>query len=261
MDYLRFSRLIPYLLFLFPCFSLFAVEENFLLLNARTNEIIELGPHVDERITTCSTFKIVLSLMGYDSGILIDENTPIWDFQEGYDDFLELWKTQQTPKSWMKCSCVWYSKLIAAQLGLEKIQAYLALLDYGNQDMSGGLLNAWRSSSLKVSPKEQVNFIHKMLRGNLLVSSNAIKTTKKLLFLEELSDGWSLFGKTGWGSIRDENDKKLEVAWFVGWVEKDQIFFPFAYNIQDEKINLAQRIPRVKQLLVESNVMNSILLE
>jgi beta-lactamase class D len=252
MAQLLFSRSIGCFLFIFSCVRTFSAEENFLLINGVTDEVVvELGPHIDERITPCSTFKIVLSLMGFDAGILKDEKTPTWDYQEGYDDFMESWKAPQTPQSWMQYSCFWYSKILARQLGLEKIQSYLASLEYGNQDMSGGLTNAWVSSSLKISPKEQVDFIQKMLREKLPISSSAIHMTKALLFKEELPEGWKLFGKTGWG------DKNLGVGWFVGWVEKDQSFFPFAYNIRE--INLAQRIPRVKQLLAESNVMTEML--
>ena len=84
-----FSTLVVWLC-VFPVFS---AEENFLLINGLTNEIvIEMGPHIQKRISPCSTFKMALSLMGYDAGILKDENTPVWDFQEGYDDWLP-WRT------------------------------------------------------------------------------------------------------------------------------------------------------------------------
>jgi beta-lactamase class D len=103
--------------------TLSAKEENFLLVKGVTNEIVvELGPSINERISPCSTFKIILSLMGYDAGILKDEKTPIWDFQDGYDDWLESWKAPQSPQSWMKYSCVWYSKILALQLGMEKFK-------------------------------------------------------------------------------------------------------------------------------------------
>src|SRR5579863_9536913 len=108
------------LLLIVPCF---AKEETFLLINGKTNEVVlELGPHIDKRISPCSTFKITLSLMGYDAGILEDENNPTWEFRDGYDDWLAAWKTPQTPKSWMQHSCVWYSKILSLQLGLESIQ-------------------------------------------------------------------------------------------------------------------------------------------
>ncbi len=234
---------------LFFIFSLFA-EENFLLIDGQSNEkLIEIGSDVDEPLTPCSTFKIALSLMGFDSGILQDENTPVWPYQEGYDDFLESWKNPQTPQSWMKNSCVWFSRVLAADLGIKKFTFYLSVLDYGNQDMSGGLTNAWLSSSLKISVREQVTFIQNMLQGKLLISSYALHKTRSLLFLEELPNGWQLFGKTGWSGSTSKFDGKNEIGWFVGWVEKGEKILPFAYNIQKEKIDLSQRIPRVKQLL------------
>lgn len=257
------SALVFCVLFLFPC--LYSAEESFLLINGVTNErILEMGPHIQERFSPCSSFKITLSLIGYDVGVLKDEKNPTWDFQEGYDCFLESWKDPQTPESWMKYSCVWYSKVLSLQIGLEKMQSYLTALDYGNCDMSGGLADpgpgvdpAWINSSIKISPQEQVEFIQKMVNGKLPISNHALAMTKAILFKEELPGGWKLFGKTGWsGSDITRDGKTLQHSWFVGWIEKEHNFFPFAYLIRDKKINLEQRIPRVKQLLTESYIMN-----
>lgn len=240
-------------LFVFSCVFVLSAEENFLLINGITKEnVIELGPHIDEQVTPRSTFKIALSLMGFDSGILKNEDNPVWLFKEGYDDFLESWKNPQTPQSWIKSSCLWYSQVLTTHLGSDSFQIYLANLEYGNQDSSGGLTNAWLSSSLKISPREQVVFIQKMLQKKFPISLYAIEMTRKLLFVEELPHGWKLFGKTGWSGSTHKLDGKDELGWFVGWIEKEDQFFPFAYNIRDTKINLAQRIPRAIQLLLES---------
>ncbi len=241
----------------------FSAEENFLLINGMTDEIIiELGPNIHKQMSPCSTFKIPLSLMGYDASVLKDEINPIWNFQEGYDDWLVSWRIPQSPLTWMKYSCVWYSKVLSIELGLKRIENYLTSMEYGNQDASGrladpGPLNPfWLNSSLEISPKEQVSFIQKMIRAQLPISSNAIQMTKEILFKEELLEGWKLFGKTGWsGSDVAKDGKTLEHGWFVGWIEKEDSFYPFAYLICDKKINLDQRIPTVKQLLTQSNVM------
>jgi beta-lactamase class D len=231
-------------------------EENFILINGTSNEkVLEIGSHLDERVTPFSTFKIALSLMGFDSGILVDESMPIWLFQEGYDDFLESWKSPQTPRSWLKNCCVWYSRILASKLGLENFQVYLEAFNYGNQDVSGGLTGAWLGSSLKISPREQVLFIEKIINETLPISTDAAQMTKSLLFREELSNGWKLFGQTGGGSI-DGPDGKSALGCFVGWIEKDNRFFLFAYNIRDVKIDFSKRVSRVKQLLEDSNVMN-----
>ncbi|HEV3270403.1 MAG TPA: penicillin-binding transpeptidase domain-containing protein [Candidatus Rhabdochlamydia sp.] len=258
-----FSKFMACLLLIFPCVYSFSVEENFLLINGISDEkIVELGSHINERITPCSTFKMALSLMGYDAEVLKDEKTPTWLFQEGYDCFLESWKNPQTPQSWMKTSCIWFSRVLATQLGLENMQKYLASLEYGNQDISGGLTKAWLVSSLKISAEEQVALMQKALLGKLPISDNAIQMTKKLLFIDQLPEGWNLFGKTGWtGSMIGEDGKISEIGWFVGWIEKDDKFFPFSYHICEDKINLAQRIPRVKELLMQSHVMGEILHE
>lgn len=57
---------------------------------------------------------------GYDSGILKDEKTPFWIF-----------------KRILKFKPL-YSKILALQLGIEKIKSYLTSLEYGNNDISGG---------------------------------------------------------------------------------------------------------------------------
>ncbi len=258
---MSFLKYIPYLL---SVVSFACAEENFLLVDAVSGEtVLELGSAIDERMSPCSTFKIPLSLMGYDAGILIDEQTPIWEFQEGYDDFLDAWKDAQSPQSWMQCSCVWYSKKISCCLGLQEMQDYLSVFDYGNQDLSGGLVMpgktdpVWfHSSSLKISPKELVSFVNTMLQNTFLLTDHAIAKTKAILFKEELPQGWKLFGKTGWsGSIGRYDDAILEYAWFVGWIEKDNRAFSFAYLIREKKIRLDQRIPRVIHLLNESGVI------
>lgn len=231
-------------------------EESFLLIDGSSKEIVcEIGTSTHERASPCSTFKIVLSLMGYDAEILKDEKNPNWAFQEGYDTYLESWRAPQNPTSWMKESCVWYSKLLAYELGLEKIQSYLALLEYGNQDLSGGLEKlgstnpAWINSSLEISPKEQVDFIQKMINEKLPISQNAIQRTKVLLFKEELQSGWKLFGKTGTGK-----GKEGILGWFVGWIEKENCTYVFSYNIQGQNIDISQRIPRVKELLQQTDI-------
>ena len=239
-------------------------EENFIVMDGSTRSILkELGSSLDKRITPCSTFKIALSLMGYDAGILLDERVPIWDFQDGYDDFLEVWKGPQTPRSWMKSSCVWFSKVLVSRLGVEGVKKYLHLMEYGNQDLSASngfdqevadsSYPFWLNASLKISPREQVEFIQKMLIAELPISLHSMERTKSILFIEELEWGGKLFGKTGWsGCVKDPTD--MELGWFVGWIENNHGFFPFSYVIFANKVELGQRIPRVKQLLKDLRV-------
>ena len=219
--------IILFLLLALPC----RAYESFLVL-----DLYEMGTCNDIRIPPCSTFKIALSLIGFDQTVLKNEKIPLWHYQEGLDDYLEIWKEDQTPKSWIKNSCIWYSKLLVEAMGIETVKDYLKAFDYGNQDLSQD--TAWVAGSLTISPREQVIFLNKMLSGALPVSEYAVKVTKQLLFVETLEDGYKLYGKTGFCKKR---------GWFVGWVEKDARYFPFAYTTEDQ--DLAMRIPRTKELL------------
>ncbi|MFN7709938.1 MAG: penicillin-binding transpeptidase domain-containing protein [Holosporales bacterium] len=182
--------------------------------------------------------------MGFDSGIFVDEMHPIWPFKEGYVDWRDAWKQDQTPKSCMKESCVWYSQVLTKQLGMKKFQEYVAKLDYGNKDLSGdkgqnnGHTNAWLSSFLQISSAEQVAFLQKMLEGTLPIKPHAATMTKNILFVEELKNGWKFYGKRGMGSLLNAEGTKnpdLHHGWFVGWIEKGDRRIIFSNHIEGEK--------------------------
>lgn len=195
------------------------------------------------RHAPCSTFKIALSVMGYDHGLLIDETHPELPYKEGYADWLDSWKQSHTPFLWMTNSCLWYSHVISQTLGMDKFKDYLAKFSYGNQDVSGdkgknnGLTHSWLSSSLEISPHEQAIFLQKLLNKQLPVSSKSQEMTKKILYLEELPNGWKLYGKTGSGSqLSSDRMEKLElqIGWFIGWLEKENRKLVFAYYLEDQ---------------------------
>lgn len=216
--------------------SCFIAKEN--------GKVLQSEGDPEKRYAPMSTFKIALSLIGFDSGILVDEMHPVWPFKEGYDDFRDAWKQDQTPKSWIKESCVWYSQVLTKQLGMEKFQEYVTKFDYGNKDLTGdkgqnnGLTNAWLSSSLQISSAEQVAFLQKMLAGELPIKPHAVAMTKNILFVEELKNGWKFYGKTGMGSILNAFGAKnpdLYHGWFIGWIEKGDRRIIFSNHIEDDK--------------------------
>ena len=216
--------------------SCFIAKEN--------SKVLKTEGDCDKRYAPMSTFKIVLSLIGFDSDILVDELHPVWPFKEGYVDWRDVWKQDQTPKSWMKESCVWYSQVLTTKLGMKKFQDYVTKFDYGNKDLTGdkgqnnGLTNAWLSSSLQISSTEQVAFLEKMLTGKLPIKPHAVAMTKNILFVEDLKNGWKFYGKTGMGSLLNADGTKnpdLYHGWFVGWIEKGDRRIIFSNHIEDDK--------------------------
>jgi len=195
----------------------------------------------DERMSSASTFKVAISLMGFDAGIFTAPAAPEWPFKEGYADWNPQWKRATTPQSWMRYSVVWYSQRATEQLGLERFAGYVDAFDYGNEDVSGdkgkanGLTNAWLSSSLQISPKEQVEFLTRMIGGRLPVSAAAVTHTKDLMDNGEQANGWHVYGKTGAGMPFGPDGTLLKgqpFGWYVGWAEKGAERIVFARLIR-----------------------------
>lgn len=191
----------------------------------------------NKQFYTCSTFKIPIALMAFDQKILRDENTIIkWD-KIRHGDFTS-WNQDQTPKSWLQNSTVWVSQWITPQIGMNKIKKYLSLFSYGNQDMSGGITKAWLSSTLKISAKEQLEFLKNLWQENLPISAQAITLTKKCLPQETTSCGGIIYGKTGSGFLDNRNDPNGRMlGWFVGYLVRDNHHYVFVTNFSDLKRN------------------------
>ncbi len=62
------------------------------------------------------------------------------------------------------------------------------------------------------------------------MSSDAIKHTKNIMFIEELANGWKLYGKTGTGYDRNADgsfNKDIQNGW-VCWFfrkERENLYF------------------------------------
>lgn len=176
-----------------------------------------------------STFKVALALMGFEAGLLQDADAPVFTPPPGADLSRPQTRGPQTPASWMRHSVVWVSQVLARELGPAKLAADLARLDYGNRDMSGvagegdPLIRFWLSSSLRISAREQVDFLSRMLEGALPVAPAAVASTIGLMATDSPFPGWALFGKTGTGSRRHADgrlDPERPFGWFIGFARK-----------------------------------------
>jgi len=215
-----------------------------LLAEAETGRVIKREGPCDERVSPASTFKVPLSLMGYDAGILTAEDAPGWPYRPEYKAWNDAWKKTTTPRPWLRDSVVWYSQALTRAMGAERFTRYVDAFGYGNGDLSGdpgkanGLTHAWLSSSLRISPVEQVAFLRKFLKGELPVSSHARDTTLAIMPAFPVADGWTARGKTGSGFQpgRDGRpDRSRQFGWFVGWASKGERMVVFARLVRDER--------------------------
>src|SRR5258705_13875344 len=89
-----------------------------LILDSESSETLYRDGVCDQRFSPASTFKVPLSLIGYDAGILSDEHTPAWGYKP---QFKAVKRDQKTvdPTIWEKDSILWFSREITRRLGSE----------------------------------------------------------------------------------------------------------------------------------------------
>ncbi|MGH7450870.1 MAG: class D beta-lactamase, partial [bacterium] len=207
-----------------------------------------------ERLSPCSTFKIPNSLIALETGVMEDENFVIkWDsLKTPHQDWWSSnWARDHDLRSAMKYSVVWYYQEVARRVGEENYRQYLRKINYGNQDISGGVDRFWLAGTLKISANEQIEFLKKFYRGELGFSKRATEIVKSIIVLEQ-ADQYTLLGKTGAGPR--ENGKML--GWLVGYVEtKDNRYF-YALNFDGENFQAvsARRMELAKALLRELKI-------
>ncbi|RUT31014.1 class D beta-lactamase [Arsenicitalea aurantiaca] len=215
------------------------------LADAATGQLLVETGDCRTQVTPASTFKIALATIGFAEGLLESADAPTRDFRPGYPDWGGAeWTRPADPARWMRHSIVWYSQLLAAELGEAKLTDWARRLGYGNADFSGdpgqnnGLERGWISSSLKISPIEQVAFLSGLVNGTLPIPAGARDRTMAIIEESTPGGGWRVWGKTGSAYPRRADgsfDRARGWGWFVGWAERDGRRLVFARLDQDEE--------------------------
>ncbi len=153
------------------------------------------------------------------------------------------WRKPVDPARWMEHSVVWYSQRIAEALGAERLRRQAQAFAYGNADVSGdpgknnGLERSWISSSLAISPAEQVVFLRGLINRTLPVRADAFDKVGAIIERVEAADGWVIRGKTGSAFPRKPDgafDRARAWGWYVGWAEKGGRTILFAHLLQNQ---------------------------
>ena len=240
-----FILIIPFLIFGCASKRSFPAKKVcFMLYNMQTKKLDEVFNDVrcHERLPAGSTFKVPLSVIAFDTGLLKSEKLPEFKWK-GEKTIFEPWNKDQTPVSWMRDSVVWVSQELTYKLGDKKITKYLQDFDFGNADMSGGIKYAWLTpapfiyepmqNTLRVSGYDQVKFLEKLWHGELKASKDAQEQTIKLLTQDTSPRGFVLTGKTGSGFTDENYDHRL--GWYVGHLKKGQAEYIVVVNFTDKR--------------------------
>ncbi len=138
------------------------------------------------------------------------------------------WNQNQTLSSALRYSVNWYFQELDQDVGMDSLSGFYAKIDYGNQDLSGGINSFWLESSLKVSAIEQVELLQKLYANEYQFAPENIEAVKNALKLSS-SGAETLYGKTGTGN----RDGKNRNGWFIGYVESQGSPYFFAANIRN----------------------------
>lgn len=181
--------------------------------------------HALQRFSPDSTYKIYSALSALENGII----TPDASFMKwnGENHPIPQWNQDQTLASAIRDSVNWYFQSLDQTAGIDSLARFYEEIDYGNQDLSGGISEFWLESSLKISPLEQVEMLKKLYTNEFAFDEQNIQTVKNTLLITS-NESASLYGKTGTGNINGQNIN----GWFIGYEEAGDNAYFFASNIQ-----------------------------
>ena len=193
-----------------------------------------------EQLYPASTFKLFHALIGLDKGVVRSVDDVFYHYQ-GEKVFLESWKKDASLRSAIRDSQVPAFRELARRIGPERMKEGLISLDYGNKEIGTNLDSFWLAGPLKISAMEQARLLYELARKRLPLSKSdqdaVIETA-----LKDRGEGWALYGKTGWAT----DNVSTPVGWFVGWLEKEDGLYSFAFNMDLED---SKRLPDRERLV------------
>ena len=201
-----------------------------------------------ERFTPCSTFKIANTLIALQTGVATGPEFSLkWD---GVVRPIAPWNQDQTLRSALADSVLWFYQELARRIGPERMADYVRRFDYGNRDTSGGVTNFWIESTLLISADEQVGFLRRLWADRLPVSKDAQRTTQELMELGHSGDGRIFCGKTG--TAGDAKAGIARLGWFVGCVTKGERKLFLATRITGERDASGRQARQITERILKS---------
>jgi beta-lactamase class D len=195
------------------------VEDQFLVGNSKRAKV---------RFFPASTFKVANALIALDTGAVkdLEEIIPYG----GTKEYFKNWEQDMTIGQAMRTSNVAVFHTIAKRIGLATYREKLSAFSYGNADPGASIDNRfWLTGPLKISAMEQVEFIRKLTSRELDIKRSSFLAVRSMIEVEK-TDTYTIFAKTGWAGPDEP-----QIGWWVGWVEKNGMSYPFALNIDIKK--------------------------
>jgi beta-lactamase class D len=211
-------------------FKKYNVDGSFLMFDSMKQTFTAVNyERTGKRFLPASTFKIPNALIFLETGIVTDPDTQImkWD---GTKYEYPGWSQDQTLRSAVKSSVVWYFQANARKVGTKTMQRYVDLFEYGNRDISAGVDKFWLEGKMAISQREQIDFLRKFYSYSLPVKKKNVDIVKSIIEIEK-TDKYRLCGKTGLATRITP-----KIGWLIGYVETNGNVYFFATNIEQTEM-------------------------
>ncbi len=203
--------------------------------------IYNLSRYRDSSYLPASTFKIVNSLIGLQTGKISSDSMVIkWD---GIKRRVDDWNKDLTMYEAFRVSAVPYYQEVARRIGKDTMQFWLDSLSYGTKEITTHIDSFWLDNSLKIKPDEQLGLVKELYFDQLPFFKSYQETVKRAMLFENNSN-YRLGYKTGWGFSENGHN----IGWVVGWIEENQHPYFFVLNVESDDPNFDMWNIRMKIL-------------
>ncbi|HEY9610137.1 class D beta-lactamase [Allocoleopsis sp.] len=206
------------------------LEGSILIYDSKQNRTYEHNsPRNATAMTPASTFKIFNAMVALETGVIPDDVAVLtWD---GVHRSVEAWNHDTNLRQAFKNSTVWFYQVLARRAGHQRMQQFIDKVGYGNRQIGTAedIDRFWLQGPLKITPKEQIEFLQRLYRGNLPFSERTMNLVKDIMVREQ-TPSYTLRGKTGW-----LDSTKPELGWFVGYLEQNSNVYFFATTLDLNK--------------------------
>jgi beta-lactamase class D len=208
--------------------------------------IYNLARYRDSSYLPASTFKIINSLIGLQTGAITNDSMVIkWDGVKRR----EAWDKDLTMYEAFRVSAVPYYQEVARRIGKEKMEFWLDSLKYGAKTdtekvmIRSAIDTFWLDNSIKLTPDQELGVV-KLLYFDQLPFFKTYQEMVKRAMLFDNNSNYRLAYKTGGGP----NEQGHNIGWVVGWVEENRHPYFFVLNIESPDPDFNMQNIRMKML-------------
>src|SRR2546423_3006164 len=209
------------------------VNGTFAVWNNGTGQITvyNLKRYRDSSFLPASTFKIVNSLIGLQTGVITNDSMIIkWD---GIKRWNPAWNKDLTMYEAFRVSAVPYYQEVARRIGKDTMQRWLDSISYGTKKIKSRIDTFWLDNSLKITPDEELGLVKKLYFNQLPFHRLNQEIVKRAMLFEDKPD-YKLSYKTGWGS----KENGVQLGWVVGYIEENKHPYFFVLNLESKDRNI-----------------------